>query len=348
MTSNVLRAVRFERPDYIPMRVTINAACYHHYDQNFLFDMQQSHPLLFPGFVRPKQPYVPIYSLVARKDEPYTDDFGCLWKTSDNGITGTVVGHPLAHWDDYARYEFPNPERCMGIGPINWAREEEQIRSEKTAGHFVIRGLRHGHTFLQLSDMRGYDNLLFDMVDEEPRLYNLIEKLEAFNAHIIARYVNLGADMLSYPEDLGMQKGPMLSPRMFCVYIQLSYRRLMAIARKRGLAVHMHSDGDIRDLADDLIEGGVEVLNLQDLVNGIEWIRDRFKGKTCIDLDVDRQQVTVFGTPQQVDDLIRYEISQLGSREGGLMMTFGLYPGTPTANVKALFDALEKYAFYFN
>ena len=348
MSSNYLRAVRFERPDYIPMAFSINAACYHHYDQDFLFDMQESHPLLFPGFVRPKGHYVPEYSLVARRDEPYTDDFGCLWKTADDGITGTVVGHPLKNWDAYRDYQFPDPERCMGIGPIDWAQEETRIAKEKADGHFITRGLRHGHTFLQLCDLRGYDNLLFDMADEHPMLGDLIEKLEAFNAHIITRYADLGADMLSYPEDLGMQRGPMLSPSTFRTWIQPSYRRLMAIARDRGLAVHMHSDGDIRDLADDLIEGGVEVLNLQDLVNGIDWIRDKYKGRTCIDLDIDRQQVTVFGTPQQVDDLIRYEVTELGAREGGLTMIFGLYPGTPPDNVKALMDAMEKYAYHFS
>lgn len=348
MSSNFLRAVRFERPDYIPMAFWINPACYHHYDQNFLFDMQESHKLLFPGFVRPEAHYVPQYGLVARKDEPYTDDFGCLWKTPDDGITGTVVGHPLKDWAAYKTYVFPDPEKCMGIGPVDWAQEARNIEEAKANGHFVTRGLRHGHTFLQLSDLRGYDNLLFDMADDHPLLWDLMEKLEAFNAHIIKRYADLGADMLSYPEDLGMQRGPMVSPDMFRTYIQPTYRRLMAIARDRGLAVHMHSDGDIRDLADDLIEGGVEILNLQDLVNGIDWIRDKYKGKTCIDLDIDRQHITVFGTPQQVDDLIRYEVTELGSKEGGLTMVFGLYPGTPPANVKALMDAMEKYAYHFS
>lgn len=45
----------------------------------------------------------------------------------------------------------------------------------------------------------------------------------------------------------------------------------------------MHSDGDIRTVVDDLIDGGVEVINLQDLINGIDWIADKFAGRTCID-----------------------------------------------------------------
>ncbi len=122
----------------------------------------------------------------------------------------------------------------------------------------------------------------------------------------------------------------------------------MKPARDQGCIVHMHSDGDIRVLVDDLIEGGVEVINLQDLVNGIDWIADKFAGRTCIDLDIDRQSVTAQGTPQQIDDLIREEVEKLGSKKGGLMMIYGLYPTVPLENVEALMNAMEKYATYYS
>ena len=110
----------------------------------------------------------------------------------------------------------------------------------------------------------------------------------------------------------------------------------------------MHSDGDIRTLVDDLIDGGVEVVNLQDLVNGIDWIAEKFAGRTCIDLDIDRQTITARGTPEQIDNLIRDEVTKLGSKAGGLMMIYGLYPGVPLENVKALMDAMEKYAGHYS
>ena len=69
-------------------------------------------------------------------------------------------------------------------------------------------------------------------------------------------------------------------------------------------------------VGDDLIDGGVEVVNLQDLVNGIDWIAERFAGKVCVDLDIDRQQITRFGTPAEIGALIREEVEKLGSKEG--------------------------------
>lgn len=345
--STILKAIRFERPDYIPMTFHINDSCWQSYPQEALFDLMESHEFLFPDFKRPQGNYVPNFSAVARKTAPFTDDWGCLWETTKDGITGTVRKHPLADWTEFASYTVPDPNKCMGIGPVNWDDVEANIARLKESGEIISAGLRHGHTFLQLSDIRGYQNLIFDMSDDEPDLLKLIEMIEEFNMSIVKRYLNMGVDIMSYPEDLGMQIGPMISPAHFRKYIKPSYQHLMKPARDKGVIVHMHSDGHLHELIDDLIDGGVEIINLQDLVNGIDWIANRFAGKVCIDLDIDRQSITPNGTPMQIDALVREEVEKIGRKEGGLMMIYGLYPGVPLENVKALMDAMEKYAFYY-
>ena len=348
MRSNTYRAIFFEKPDHIPMTFAINAACWHHYPQEWLVEQMLRHPMLFPGFTPPKLPYTPDYALCARRDTRYVDDFGCIWATTDDGITGTVVGHPLENWDAFDSHVFPDPEKQMGIGPADWENVKKRIDMQRARGEMVTGSLRHGHTFLQLSDLRGYSNLLFDMADEEPKLIELIEGVENFNHAIVRKYLDIGVDMFGFPEDLGMQVGPMLSPEMFRKYIKPSYTRMMKSVRDKGIPVHMHSDGDIRTLVDDIVDSGVAVINLQDLVNGIDWIKQRFRGKLCVELDIDRQNVTVFGTPKDVDELIRREVEALACPDGGLMMIFGLYPGTPLKNVEALMDAMEKYSQWYD
>lgn len=343
---NYLRAVRFERPDYIPMTFGINDACYQAYPQEALFELMEQHPLLFPDFQKPALPFTPEFASVARKDAPYRDDFGCVWETTVDGITGTVTGHPLADWNNFATYQAPNPDVCMGIGPVDWKKIQDEIQN--TPDELHMGGLRHGHTFLQLCDIRGYENLLFDMMDEEPRLWELIQLVEEFNLGIIRHYLECGVDVMTYGEDLGMQVGPMLSPDQFRTYIKPSYQRIIRPAKEKGIPIHMHSDGDIRTLVDDLIDGGVEIINLQDLVNGIDWIAERFSGKVCVDLDIDRQKITRFGTPKEIDELIRKEVSSIATPQGGLTMIYGLYPGVPLENVKAVMDSMEKYMGFYD
>lgn len=349
MSDNRTKAARFERPDYIPMRFSINTACWNAYDNEALWDLMEEHKFLFPDFKRPAHGWKPTHALVALKDAPYTDPMGCTWVTTNDGITGTVHGHPLSDWSAYGTtWNIPDPEKTDGLYEVDWSLRESQWAAIKQKGGSFNGRLRHGHTFLQLCDLRGYENLIYDMMDEEPMLDKLIEELTEFNLSIVKRFIRNGCSSVLYPEDLGMQVGPMISPDMFRRYIKPSYVKIMKPARDAGIPIHMHSDGDIRTLVDDIVDSGVEVVNLQDLVNGVDWIASKFRGKVCVDLDIDRQSITPYGTPKQIDDLIREEVSKIATPEGGLYMTFGLYPGTPIENVKAVMDAMEKYAFYFS
>ncbi len=370
---NILRAVRFERPERIPMGFWINPACYQHYPRAALEDLQAGHPYLFPGFQRstppPPPPTLPLLpsssasaaALPSPQPPPspapapaappqpirHVDAWGVAKVSPEAGIDYVCEAHPLADWAAFDHYTPP---------PLPTLTAEERARPDLAAanrrdalaaGTLVYGGLPHGHTFLRLGDLRGYEALICDMADNEPRLWRLIEMVEAHNAALVRCALARGAEWMGYPEDLGMQVGPMLSPAHLRRYLKPSYQRLMRPARDAGCIIHMHSDGDIRTLVDDLVDSGVEVVNLQDLVNGIEWIRARFKGKVCIDLDIDRQRITRFGTPAEIEALIRTEVTTLGSREGGLMMIHGMYPGVPLANAQALMDAMERYATYW-
>jgi len=345
---NLLRTVRFERPDTIPMVFHINHACWHHYPPQALWDLMAAHPMLFPDFDATADHAVPETPTYARADTPFVDPWGCVHETSDDGIMGVVTDHPLADWAALADYVPPDPNRFNHFGPVDWDDPEAVANPVGFMKQLRSGEIGHGHTFLRLCDLRGYENLLVDMAVEEPRLWRLIEIVEAFNMGLVRNFIDRGrVEWLGFAEDLGMQQGPMLSPQDFRTYILPSYRRMMDAAREAGCIIHMHSDGDIRTLLDDLIGGGVEVINLQDRVNGIDWIQAKLAGKICVDLDIDRQQITPHGTPADVDALIREEVEKLGSRDGGLMMIYGLYPGVPLQNVQALMDAMERYATHY-
>ncbi|MGC9347119.1 MAG: uroporphyrinogen decarboxylase family protein [Anaerolineae bacterium] len=344
---DVLRAVRFEYPEAIPMHMSVSNACWHHYPQDVLQALILEHPLLFPDYVERPLPIEPDYApwrIAARR---HTDSWECVWETVEDGITGAVVKPALPTWTSFDAYQPPDPAHHNGWTPIDWVGEAERVRAARRAGRLSRGSLRHGHTFLTLSYMRGYEALLFDMADEDPRLERLLEMVETFNLGLVERYIDLGVDWMGYPEDLGMQWGPMLSPAQFRKYIKPVYRRLMAPARAAGCVIHMHSDGDVRALAEDLLDCGVDVLNIQDLVNGVDWIADHLVGRVCIDLDIDRQNIVRFGTPEEIEAHIHEVVSRLGRPEGGLMLTHGLYPGVPLENAGTLMDAMERYTTYY-
>ncbi|MBR4205095.1 MAG: hypothetical protein IKQ92_06435 [Clostridia bacterium] len=338
---NLLRVIRFERPDFIPVTFAVNGSVFSHYDPRAVEELLESHPVI-AGKGRMRWDLVPKEGEEVDRGVTYTDEFGVEWKGAIDGIRGVIRKHPLADFSKIRDYRFPE------LPKFDPDAERARVAEAKKNGWFTQTSLPHGHTFLRLTDLCGYENVLLGMADEDPDLLLLIERLEEYNAAFTDHWARAGYDMISYPEDLGMQIGPMISPDLFRKFIKPSYQRLMKPARDAGAIIHMHSDGDVRTLADDLIDGGVDILNIQDLVNGIDWIREKFFGKYALELDVDRQKVTVFGTPAEVDALVREEVEKLSSPAGGLMMIFGWYAGTPLQNIKALMDAFEKYMYYWD
>lgn len=340
---NLLKAIHFDHPDGIPVVFHVNDSCWHHYEPEPLYALMASHPALFPdlgSFETVTRPVIPDFAL---QNRPFIDPWGCRWETSDDGIIGAVTSHPLADWDDLDSYEPPDPEATTHWSPIDW---EEASSAKSSVGFFPsLRSadIGHGHTFLKLIDIRGYENAIIDMADGDPRIGRLLEMITEFNMGLVERYIDrVGVEFIGYAEDLGMEIGPMLSPTQFEAYIRPAYEAILRPARESGTIIHMHSDGDIRCFAEDLVSIGVQALNLQDLVNGVDWIRDHLKGRVCIDLDIDRQKVTVGGSPSEVTEMIRYEVEQLSDPAGGLMMIYGLYPGVPLENAAAVMDAMER------
>ncbi len=344
---NLLRTVRFEEPDYIPMVFHINGSCWHNYSPEALQDLMASHPVLFPEFDKSSPPTVE-HPPFARAGKEFVDPWGCVWEITESGMMGTVIKHPLENWDNFGEYLPPDPNKTGHWGPIDWDEQAKKPGPAVVPPGVKNGSIGHNHTWLKLIDIRGYQNVLFDMADGEPRLFKLLEMLETFNSGLLKNWLErVGVELIDFAEDLGMQSGPMLSPEHFKRYIKPSYQRLMSKARESGCIVHVHADGDVRVLMEDLLECGIDVINIQDLVNGINWIRDNLKGRVCINLDIDRQNITFKGTPSEIDALILKEVEELGSKKGGLMMVYGLYPGVPLDNAKAVMDSMERYRTYY-
>jgi uroporphyrinogen decarboxylase len=263
-------------------------------------------------------------------------------------MTGSVIKPRFPTWDGFENFKAPDPSEENGWMKIDWEQIKNQIAMDRAEKKPVIASLRHGHTLLTLEYIRGYENLIMDLFDGDKRINELIKIVSDFNYELLKRFLQLGIDIMCFPEDTGMQQGPFLAPDMFATYIIPVYKRYFDYTHSKGVIVHMHSDGDLIKHADQLVEAGIDVINPQDLVNGIEALAECFKGKVAIDLDVDRQNITINGTPKDIDDLIHEEVEKLGDESGGLKLKFDLGAHVPEKNVEALAKSFQKYMFFYS
>jgi hypothetical protein len=99
------------------------------------------------------------------------------------------------------------------------------------------------------------------------------------------------------------------------------------------------------DIVDDLIECGVSVHDPQFRANGLEGIAKHYKGKLCVDLDLDRQ-LYPFASPEQIKEHIRDSVRTLNSEEGGLMLKAEISDtNISLENIEAICQAFEEYCW---
>ncbi|MBS3761992.1 MAG: hypothetical protein KGZ25_01690 [Planctomycetes bacterium] len=333
------RVVEMKGPGPIPCRPVLSGATWNQHKEE-LQKVVDKYPDVFGG----SSPRGKWENFDDRHSiETTIDSWGCRWDNAQAGIVGQVTEHPLEDWDDFNGFEPPDPEYKTDFGDKDWDSERKKIKEAKEQGQITAGGVSHGFLFQRLYYLRGFENLMMDIATGDPRLLKLIDMVVEFNMKIVKRYLSLGVDLMQFGDDLGMQERLTVSPEQWRRYIGPAYTKLFQTCRNAGAHVHLHSDGYITDIMEDLIEAGVTILNPQDLIHGLDVLKGKLKGKICIDLDIDRQKIIPWASPQEIDNHIKRYIKKLGSRQGGLMMVCGIYPPTPIENIEALIRAMSRY-----
>jgi len=342
---NYLQTVKFGNPQWIPTTICVNIASLITY-KGELESVIGKYPEFFGDFTQGQIDYSQFGD--GRCDIKQEDSWGYIWHYLMHGIEGCVTNHPLEDWSYFKSYKAPDSNLVLDRGgKRDWNAEFDNIKAAKERGDLTVGSLVHGFLFLRLQYLRGFENCLIDMIDDEPLLDKLIDMIDEHNLNIVTHYCKAGVDIMEIPEDLGGANSMIISKDLFRKYIKPSYRKMIEPCKKNGVLVGIHSDGYILDIIDDLIELGMDIINPQDLCNGIHNLARTLKGKSCIKLDIDRVKITPNGTRSEIFELIEQEVKILGSKNGGLEFIYGVYPPTSPQNVAYVCEALKKYRTYW-
>lgn len=336
---NWLRAVTFKGPQWIPCSVNLSPLIWHVHREK-LDDVLLRHPLMFPGHTKDASRY-DNFSPFHTGGQVLRDNWGCLWRIETHGLEGQVVEHPLSDLAALDTYRPPDPHKKSERGERDWDKIRRDLADAKKNDR-----LRWGdgeRLFDRLYFLRGFEDLMIDIASDEPRLPELIGMLTEYELTLVNLWLEAGVDVIGFHTDIGTQRALMISPEKFRRYIKPMFKKIFQTVRDAGALVTLSSDGCLLEIVDDLVECGVNVHDPQLRANTIEGIERVYKGKMCINLDLDRQMFA-FCTPDDIWDQVRDAVRRLNSPEGGLMMFGSVYDGlTSLENIEALIASMEEY-----
>lgn len=287
----VLRAINFETPDRIPVNrgadsdvATVGYSC-------------------AAGFSPAK---------------PGMNEWGCVWVSMnpDAGDQGQVSEHPLADWDAFASYRFPDP---FAPGRLDAAKERmPELRAE---GKFVCGSLGKGPMHL-LDDLRGFENYLMDLATEPQRIEAMLDGIFRFLEGMAEHYGAMGVDAVFMADDQAMQSGPLFSMDIWRMRLQPRYRKLCDAAHSAGCKVWMHTCGNLGQHLPELADAGVDMVdNKQPALwmgsPAVDAVRGKLAFSSCLDIQSTMASISMDEIKGEVSKLIR----RLSVREGGFLGT---------------------------
>jgi len=288
-------------------------------------------------------------SYYLKEEEEYVCEWGIKWKrvpyTTPFGVGHytEIATHPLATDEALVSYSPPSPYREELYAPLR------TILNEFGKTHFIL-GVTVCTVFEGAWYLRGMDRLLMDMVTDEEKANAVLDIPFYFHLEAAKRLVAMGVDGIWLGDDVGTQRGMLLSPELWRRYLK---PRLATICREvKNINPHVHiayhSDGNIYPIIDELIEIGINILNpVQPRAMDPAFLKKRYGRNLSFWGTIDEQHTLPFGTPQEVQREVLERLSVMG-QDGGFIIapTHHVQLDTPLENFFAFLGAARNLGCY--
>ncbi len=239
------------------------------------------------------------------------DEWGAVWDNIGDMSLGEVKDFPLKDWKDFDKLNIPD---------VNDQRRWAHLKNiqDRAGDKFILAG---GITLYErVHFIRGLENTWLDIYDHPDKLGNLIDILVEMSISAIHKFADLGADGYIFPDDWGLQNRLMIAPDKWREIWKPRYTRIFQAAHHAGMLTFMHSCGYIIDILDDLIEIGLDVIQMDQQENmGLEFLGEKFGGRITFYCPVDIQNTMVYGSPDDIRAFCKKMVKLLGRPKGGFI-----------------------------
>jgi len=262
----------------------------------------------------------------------FTDPWGCGWENQTPGILGQVRHFPLNDWDNLKNYKAPL--HLIGAG---FERVRQTLAATRDKFHLgIIPSLFHRMCWLRDPSL-----IFTDFYTNPVELMALRDIVHDFNMRHLKELLKYDHECVFIGDDWGTQTQLFIRPEMWREFFKPCYAEYFRLGREAGKLVFFHSDGNIIEIIEDLIEIGVHALNCQVACMGVEELGRRFAGRLCFWGELDRQHLLPMGTPEEILAAARKNLAHLSTPDGGYIMQAEINADVPPENLEAVFRAYQ-------
>ncbi len=280
-------------------------------------------------------------------DGAWIGDGGYVEKPRDRASVGeayhlTEMFHPLSYLntlEDIRSMPWHNLD-----DPALYMYLPERVNAVRTAGKVSTLGLECS-VFESAWYLRGMEQIFCDLADDTGIADWLFDRFSEQSTKTARAGAEAGVDLIRLGDDVGTQRGMMMSVPFWREHLKPRLKRIVDSAKsvEAPPCVQYHSDGDISDIVDDLIEIGIDILNpIQPECMPLDCVAEKWKDRIAFSGMIGTQTTMPFGTPNDVKTAVDHCESWI--HRGAKMCiapTHVLEPDVPWENVIALSEAVR-------
>jgi len=262
------------------------------------------------------------------------DDFSDLEAAMDKVMWATL-GAP------------PAPIGFDDAGLIQLAEGAKRLRGSSDR---AIIGLFGGNLMEWGQFLFRMDNFLMRLAMEPARMHSFLDKLTDMHLANLEKFLSAVGpyiDIIMFGDDLGMQRGPQISPKMYHEMFFPRHRAMWMRAKELAdVKVMLHSCGSIAPFIPDFIEAGLDILQpIQTSARSMEAValKQEYGRDLCLwGGGCDTQHVLPRGTPDDVVAEVSRQVTALAPGGGFVFQqVHNIMADVSPQNVVAMLDAVN-------
>ena len=347
---NALAAMRRQNPEYVPFVLGMTAPVYATFQEKTGADNPAEYwdfDVRGISFRSPnEQPDVGKYLPNDLPEGTVIDEWG-IANVPGSMYHFTKMVHPLRGAktvEDIETYPLPDyaQEEC-------WGAISPEVAAYQQRGYAVAAHLEM--TIFEVSwYLRGMEDLMSDMMQVPEIATALLDRITELRIFQARTFAESGVDVLALGDDISMQTGMLMSPRMWRKWFKPRLAKVIQEAKavKPDLLVQYHTDGDCRAVIPELIEVGVDILNpvQPECMDPVE-IKKEYGDRLSFSGTIGTQTTMPHGTAKDVRAAVKKMAETVGVG-GGLMLapTHVLEPDVPWENIVAFVEACREFGKY--
>jgi uroporphyrinogen-III decarboxylase len=252
------------------------------------------------------------------------------------------------------RNEFPE----MTVGDLPDPEQEIVIdSSELDAIRHTVRELGNSHFVIARTPVDGsypwaqtvgMESFLMKMIMDP----DFVEKAVAVYVNRSLAYIKAmlaeGVDAIMTTDDYSDNRGPIMGMELFRKFVLPGIEKQCRVIHELGGYFIKHTDGNLWEVLDDLVEIGIDGWHGIQRNIGMEMgkLKQRYGNTLCLFGGVNAETL-ISGTPQAVREEVRTAIEQAG-KGGGLVLTCSnvVPAGASLENYRAMRKAIADYGAY--